>query len=543
MSKRTSAKVFLSMLVAAILSFSLVAPALADPLPTQGTLVIHKYALDAPGSDTNNNGTLLATPPAGDPLNGVIFNIYRVGARTSSTYPELPPIGNYTIVGNTVVVTNKTTGATIGIYAITPASVPTVTTGNHATYGHGTAIAANLPTGNYLVVETGTVAGGPTAYPVGGTPYPATINNPVANFIVAVPMTNPAGDGWLTTVHVYPKNKAMSLEKGVDVDPTYTVAVGQEIAYYIEGNVPTAISTKVEDAKSYFIYDQFHLALTYNPSSLVVTAFNGVSWVTLTPNVDYVATYTAGTPAGKSGTLNVSFCNEPLERLYSTILLDKTKVRLDFTATVNNYLYSMDRLIIDNEAFFEFTNEDGDPFEGGTGGTGPKIYSASIRITKLNELGAALNGAKFMIATSEANARAGNFIKRDATGKFVDFGQAGYAALPASSFYEISPNNVDSFKGLHNREAGTGAYLQYWIVETTSPAGYNKLQDPIAVAFNAGINGDVDFVYELTVNNSKGFILPLTGGAGIIICTVAGIILLGLAAIVALSRRKKSTSL
>jgi len=541
------------MLAAAIMSLMIVVPAAADPLPEQGTLVIHKYALDAPGNGSNNNGTLLATPPAGDPLDGVIFNIYKIGARTSSTYPEIPPIGKYEVSGSTMVVRHSTTNAIIGVYTITNASVSTVTTGNNATYGHGTAIAANLPTGYYLVVENGSVAGGPTAYPASGAPYTVTVNAPVENFIVSVPMTNPTGDGWLTTVHVYPKNKAMSLEKKANIDPTYTYAVGDPIDYWVIGNVPTDISTTIYDAQSYYIYDEFHMALTYQPSSLVVTAFNGTTWVTLAPyngtTGDYVATYTAGTPAGSSGTLKVSFCNETLTpgRLYSTALLDKSIVRIDFTCKVNAYIYEMDVTVVDNKAVLEFVNQDGDPFTIGSPPGETEFYSASIKVIKIDATTSApVYGAKFMIATSEANARAGNFIKRDAEGVFVDYGQPGYAALPASSFYEISivsPSNVASFKGLHNREAGTGAYLQYWIVETTSPTGYNKLQDPIAVAFDPSINGDVDFVYELTVRNSQGFILPLTGGTGIIVCTVAGIILLGLAVIVALSRKKKSTNL
>ena len=542
------------MLAAAIMSLMIVVPAAADPLPEQGTLVIHKYALDVPGNGTNNNGTLLATPPAGDPLNGVIFNIYKIGARTSSTYPEIPPIGKYEVSGSTLVVRDKTTNAIIGVYAITAASVPTVTTSNNPTYGHGTAIAANLPTGYYLVVENGSVAGGPTAYPATGIPYTVTINDPVENFIVAVPMTNPTGDGWLTTVHVYPKNKSMSIEKNAkNVDPTYTKAVGDPIEYEITATIPTDISTSIFDAQSYYIYDEFHMALTYQASSLVVRAYNGTTWSTLIAGTDYVATYTAGTPAGSSGTLKVSFCNETLTpgRLYSTALLDKTRLSIEFTCIVNAYIYEMDVTVVNNVATLNFINQDGDPFTIGTRPEDNEFYSASIRITKVDaETGAAVGGAKFMIATSEANARAGNFIKRDADGVFVDFGQPGYAALPASAFYEVTTTivppstlSIGTFKGLHNREAGTGAYLQYWIVETTVPTGYNKLQDPIAVAFDPSINGDVDFVYSLTVRNSKGFILPLTGGTGIIVCTVAGIILLGLAAIVALSRKKKSTSL
>ena len=545
MSKSKSLKVFITMLAAAIMSLMIVVPATADPLPTQGTLVIHKYALDAPGDGSNNNGTLLTTPPAGDPLDGVIFRIYKIGARTLATYPDTPPIGKYEVVGSTLVVKDKTTDATIGVYNITTA-VSSLTTGNNATYGHGTAIAADLPAGYYLVVETGSVTGGPTAYPTSGAPYTVTINNPIEPFIVSVPMTNPTNDGWLTTVHVYPKNKAMSIEKKSNIDPTYTYAVGDPINYWIPATVPTDINATIYDAQSYYIYDEFHMALTYVPSSLVVTAYNGTTWSTLTAGTDYVATYTAGVPAGSSGTLKVSFCDESLTpgRLYSTVLFDKQQIRIDFTCTVNAYIYEMDVTVVDNKAELDFINKDGDPFKIGTPPGENQFYSASIKITKVDKDDNPVNGAKFMIATSETNARAGNFIKRDADGKFVDYGEAGYSALPASSFYEITCNNIQSFRGLHNREAGTTVvYLTYWIVETGTPAGYNRLQDPIQVTFNAAINGDVNFVYDLKVTNSQGFILPLTGGTGIIVCTVAGIVLLGIAVIVALSRKKKSTNL
>jgi LPXTG-motif cell wall-anchored protein len=63
------------------------------------------------------------------------------------------------------------------------------------------------------------------------------------------------------------------------------------------------------------------------------------------------------------------------------------------------------------------------------------------------------------------------------------------------------------------------------------------LDAPIVVTFDGS---EVSYTYLLTVTNTSRFTLPSTGGVGTLIFTISGIVLLGLAAIVALSKKRKT---
>ena len=63
-----------------------------------------------------------------------------------------------------------------------------------------------------------------------------------APFLVALPLTNPeTRDGWLTTVHVYPKNERVGIRLGV-VDED-AVALGDTVRWKATADVPTKPTT------------------------------------------------------------------------------------------------------------------------------------------------------------------------------------------------------------------------------------------------------------------------------------------------------------
>ncbi|MGO4993949.1 SpaA isopeptide-forming pilin-related protein [Jeotgalibaca porci] len=130
--------------------------------PTTGDLIIHKRQFNGeqiPNIE-NHNGLEMTQPPGTAGLAGVTFNIYKVGDLATST--EIP------------------TGATI-------ADTGTTVTNGYLKF-------ENLDAGRYLVVED-----------ITNLPLGVTYTSP--NFLVDVPMTNPGGTGWLSEVHVYPKNR------------------------------------------------------------------------------------------------------------------------------------------------------------------------------------------------------------------------------------------------------------------------------------------------------------------------------------------------
>lgn len=101
---------------------------------------------------------------------------------------------------------------------------------------------------------------------------------------------------------------------------------------------------------------------------------------------------------------------------------------------------------------------------------------------------------------------------------------------------EITTDATGKFtiKGL---DSGT-----YYLTETYTPAGYNKLADPITVVIDSNSQTKVDgtVVNEVKVLNQSGTELPSTGGMGTTIFYVVGSILLIGAAVLLVTKKRMS---
>ena len=97
-------------------------------------------------------------------------------------------------------------------------------------------------------------------------------------------------------------------------------------------------------------------------------------------------------------------------------------------------------------------------------------------------------------------------------------------------------------------------YGTYHLVETQAPAGYNRLDGPVVITVSDTGNGDevlsdndreVTYsseteIFAVTVANTRGFVLPLTGGTGTNrFYAIASILILGSALVIFGKRRKK----
>ena len=499
-------------MLAAVLAFAalmvaVAAPASADPLPpAKGNLVIHKYVNDG-GSYGTNDGTELtgAAIPSSEPINGVSFDIYKITG---------VPAGGmiYKLNGSTLEVYDGINSAPVTTY-------PVVKVDSETTVGQGEATASNLDQGYYLVIENAD-----NSTPIGVfSGKPVTISMVSAPFVVAVPMTNPDGDGWLTTVHVYPKNQTMGITKEVSVPAGDAVAVGDTISYTIKSTIPTDIAT----GKRYVITDALDSALTPDIGSVVVTPLQGGS--PLTVNTDYTVAVDA------NNVLTVTMVpKESTPPALGNMLEGYEQVQVTFDVTINANILNKQGYAVKNDAKVNFTNQDGTDYEANTGDDGPTIHTAAIQITKVDDHGQALNGAKFCIATSEQNAKDGNFLRIDGNSQLWDVGTSGYAT---ATDYVLEPNNVANFTGL--RDVASGVAQNYWIVEVAAPQGYNLLTAPIELSFT-GSEANHTLIAPSVVNN-LGFVLPVTGGTGTMLFTVAGIILIGLAAIIVITRKRKAS--
>jgi|GEM_PF-2383236 len=134
-----------------------------------------------------------------------------------------------------------------GITGFSGSGADSVLISNVASDSPKTNRANGLPKGFYLVVEQ--------------------LNDQVASisfpFIVAVPMTNAEGDGWIQNVHVYPKNGDLSITKTIDRN---AVHVGELVNFTVTVSVPADIRTYYD----FFMVDQLDECLTYKPGSLKV---------------------------------------------------------------------------------------------------------------------------------------------------------------------------------------------------------------------------------------------------------------------------------
>ena len=142
-----------------------------------------------------------------------------------------------------------------------------------------------------------------------------------------------------------------------------------------------------------------------------------------------------------------------------------------------------------------------------------KVYTGGFNIEKhaLSIDGELLGGAVFKLATSEAEARKGNFIK-DANGNEI--------VLTTGNGENGTELGKVSYKGL--------SYGTYYLLEVQAPTYeengevkyYNLLKDPIRIAVG-------EDTYEGLANvivNKKGTLLPSTGGMGAVVFVAAGVL-------------------
>lgn len=85
----------------------------------------------------------------------------------------------------------------------------------------------------------------------------------------------------------------------------------------------------------------------------------------------------------------------------------------------------------------------------------------------------------------------------------------------------------------------------YWLVETKTVEGYNKLDNPIAVRLQQSsadkklISGSQTGYHSVNVDNYQGVTLPSTGGMGTTTFTIAGVMLMAGATLLVLARRRR----
>lgn len=495
--------------VACALAVATTVPAFADDQANasvidtskETTLTIHKLLKDNNFSnDKHDDGTEQAV--TGDPVEGVVFTAYRIIISAGVSAPAK----DFTYSA----ADNKITSNGVDY---------TLDAGTQMTTDNNGAATKTLPQGYYLVVETS----------VGGAKVngdPVSITETCAPFIVSLPMTNPDMTTWNYNVHVYPKNSTSTATK----TPSKTsVNVGEALSW----DIKTAIPSGIENFQKFDVTDQLDNALTYTDNSVVVKASATDDFTDGNCTVVDAKYYTVSHENGK---LTVSF--NPDGRTY---LKDFKNVKVTFGTTVNqNVLDGTHQNVVKNSATVEFTNQDGTESKVPT--PEAKVHTGKINITKKSSADQKLlNGVEFKIASSEDNAKAGKYLRKTADGTILNVNDAGYDN--ATDYVATTANGVASFAGLKDYDdTNTGKdYRSYYIVETKAAAGYELLDAPVEVAFTADNSTEaVYYTISKDVLNTPKTNLPLTGGMGTVLFSVAGIALLGGAIALLVVRNRKS---
>lgn len=549
MRKKLSKLIAILFILATTLGGAISGFAAPGSRPTEGDLTIHKYwAETSAGVGNEGTGEKLPDGSITNPaVKGIQFDVYSmtpVGAATD-TPPSEKDGWTYSRTDNVLTVSKS--GETSMTYNLVKKVADVDKYPDDKTDSKGELKYTGLAAGYYYVEEN---LADSTGYEVQGTGNAGkTITSAAKPFIIAVPITNVAGDGWNKDVHVYPKNQGLNPEKKPEVP---SVNVGDKVKWTISANVPSDIA----DYKKFDVIDELDKRLNYVADSVKVVGLNsaGTEVVSLA-TTDFDVTHTPATDSTKE-TIKIVLKDTGIAKLATN---GAVKVAISFETKVNGNIISDDENGIKNDATIEFDN-------GSTTDTdktpSSEVHTGEIKINKTYSGGiGSINNksAQFQLAKNSTDAEAGNYYRviLDSTNSYITDivapGEAGYAtakewiALPSQAdtnetlglvgdiFYVTSFEGLKTYTGPEDNKV----FESYYLVETKAPEDYNLLDGPVKVTFTEADLG-TKYVHTEAIENKNGFTLPNTGGVGTIMLVVFGIILIGLAIILTMNKKKKT---
>lgn len=338
--------------------------------------------------------------------------------------------------------------------------------------------------------------------------YLVTETNPGANniafaaqpFLVTLPLPNNTDNTWIYDVHVYPKNALASVTKAVD--DSAAKGLGSNVTWNIAAKVPN--KSQGNALNKFEISDTLDARLSYKGAA--VTLASGAA---LVADVDYVIDTTT-----VSGTVTIKFLAPGLAKFAA----DET-VNVALTTAVTSL--GNESGVISNDATVFINDKDFTSNEVETTWGNVVIHKVAA-----NDNTKSLQGAEFQVYASEADAKSGN----------------NPISVSGKTTFTTAANGIVAIDGLRATVNGTkGAAVDYWLVETKAPAGYDIAADfskktPKKFNVVAGkVSTDINFV--VADPQTPPFTLPLTGGPGSVAFMTVGFGLLAIAGGVALRKR------
>ncbi|WP_326511937.1 SpaH/EbpB family LPXTG-anchored major pilin [Clostridium intestinale] len=363
-------------------------------------------------------------------------------------------------------------------------------------------------------------------YYVRETKHPATLKSSSGvPFIMELPALNVNSNGYLSDLHLYPKNVIENDMPEIDKDVQTkdndhaSYDVGASFDYLIYPKVPKGI----ESYTKFEIRDTLDSKLDYL-DSITVTYNN----ITLSKGSDYTLTQSNSGTAG--GNFTLTFTATGLQKLAKNrpgteTLKDleiKYRARINNTATMGENIYNNATLIYNNG--YNSCEKDVPDIKR------PEVHTGGRQFIKVDNI----------TQTYLEDLKTATFVVKNSENKYMKVYQGKVSWVPnISDAAKISLNPTDgSFEVTGLAYGNNGEEFTYSLVEVDVPVGYIKMND-FSFKISASSYGDGTSIYDNTkVTNTKKPNIPQTGGIGSIIFLAAGLLIMG-SAVVALKRKKK----
>ena len=324
------------------------------------------------------------------------------------------------------------------------------------------------------------------------------------------------------SVTIKEKNSDTTIEKKIVINgdekvDSNSAGIGDTVNFSI------TITVKDGDPKNYVLHDKLS-GLTFDSDSLKVK----IGATTLTPNTDY----TLETNPTDADSFDVNFTDGKLKPNDVVVVTYSATVAADATiAGAGNK----------NTANLEYNGKHSTKEETTTYVWKLNVHKYTLDSTNKE---VALSGAKFVLYRKDGTDK--KYYAKLAGGKIDGWvtNQSDATTLETTGTGDIS------IEGLN---VGT-----YYLEETEAPAGYNKLTEPIEVEITAttsATNGSETVKYKnssetsytpatdatVKVLNSAGTQLPSTGGIGTTLFYVIGGVLMAVAAVLLVTKKRMNS--
>lgn len=427
------------------------------------------------------------------------------------------------------------------------------------TTGHTSA--SNMEQGLYLVVETR---------------VPENVTSTCNPFLISLPMTTIDGSEWIYDLTVYPKNQTGNpdLSKTVreaknstgkhngsltDIKDGYahtaTASVGDVVDYQILSTLPT-ITSKASSLSEYTYVDTMSRGIKYNKQDVVIEFFRDSACT------DKITTW--GEDSGKftvayddtANTMTIRMTETGLSEINeaTTVYTDSVKrgysdctMRITYAATLTADAQMGDK-DNPNEVVLTWRRTNSTYFD--TLNDCCHVYTYGVDVLKQFSDGkGSVQNVKFLLHNDTDDVYV---VAEQKDGVYYAKGIATKKA-DATTFVPNSSGHI-IVKGLEDDS--------YSLTETATDKGYVLLKDAVKIVIttkengacekcgakfltaSATVNGndvtmtDGNAIVPLTVVNNPGFDLPKTGGRGVWMYTVGGVLLLSAAAFIVICSRK-----